>query len=60
MKNINQIESWWSHNGCWDREQASSIPYNNEDNYLSITDSWWNDLTDEEKLQVYTDFFEEL
>ena len=60
MKNIYHIESWWRHNGCWDREQASGIPYNREDDYLSITDNWWNSLTDGEKLQVFIDFFEDL
>lgn len=60
MKNIYHIESWWRHNGCWDREQASGIPYKREDDYLSITDNWWNSLTDGEKLQVFIDFFEDL
>ena len=54
------IEDWWRHNGCYDREQASGIPYEeNEDNYLEITDEWWNSLTDGEKERVYDDFFEE-
>ena len=55
-----KIENWWKHNGCYDREQASRIPYNKEDNYLQITDDWWNDLTDEEKKEVYEDFFSEV
>lgn len=52
-----KIENWWKHNGCYDREQASRIPYNKEDNYLQITDDWWDSLTDEEKKEVYEDFF---
>lgn len=60
MPGIYHIESWWRHNGCWDREQASGIPYCGEDNYLSITDAWWETLTDEEKEQVFNDFFEDL
>ena len=60
MACIYHIESWWRHNGCWDREQASGIPYCAEDNYLSITDAWWETLTDEEKEQVFNDFFEDL
>lgn len=60
MAGIYHIESWWRHNGCWDREQASGIPYCGEDNYLSITDAWWETLTDEEKEQVFNDFFEDL
>lgn len=54
------IENWWRHNGCYDREQASGIPYNKEDNYLQITDDWWDGLTDEEKKDVYEDFFSEV
>lgn len=55
-----QIEEWWRHNGCWDREQASGIPYNREDDYLSKTDDWWESLSDREKTQVFIDFFEDL
>lgn len=29
-----QIEDWWRHNGCWDREQASGIPYDGDVDYL--------------------------
>ena len=56
----NQIEDWWRHNGCWDREQASGIPYDGDDEYLALTDEWWGTLTDEEKEQVFIDFFEDL
>lgn len=55
-----QLEDWWRHNGCWDREQASGIAYNGDDNYLAITDDWWESLTIEEKKQVFIDFFEDL
>lgn len=59
MKNI---ENWWKHNGCWDREQASGISYNrgNVVDYLQITDDWWDSLSTNEKLNVYEDFFSEL
>ena len=57
------IESWWRHNGIWDREQASGILVENFDGeteiYLDTTDDWWDGLTDEQKRQVYDDFFEE-
>ena len=57
MNNI--IESWWRHNGCFDREQASGIPYNPEhaDAYLSLTDEWWESLTNKEKQEIYEEFF---
>jgi hypothetical protein len=55
-----QIEDWWRHNGCWDREQASGIPYNGDVDYLSKTDDWWESLSDREKEQVFVDFFEDL
>lgn len=55
-----QIEDWWRHNGCWDREQASGIPYNGNGDYLSKTDDWWESLSDREKEQVFIDFFEDL
>ena len=55
------IEHWWRHNGCYDREQASGIPYvpENAECYLSITDSWWESLTNKEKHKVYYDFFDD-
>ena len=57
------IESWWRHNGIWDREQASGILVENYDGetalYLESTDDWWDSLTDDEKQQVYEEFFEE-
>lgn len=63
MKNMNIIESWWRHNGIWDREQASGILVENYDGeteiYLDSTDDWWDGLTDEQKCQVYEDFFNE-
>lgn len=57
------IEDWWRHNGIWDREQASGILVENYDGetefYLESTDDWWDGLTDEEKLEVYNEFFDE-
>ena len=62
--NYTIIEAWWRHNGIWDREQASGILVENYDGetalYLQATDSWWDDLTDEQKLEVYNEFFEEV
>lgn len=60
MTSMYQIEDWWRHNGCWDREQASGIPYNGDDDYLSITDNWWTSMADNEKRQVFEEFFEDL
>jgi hypothetical protein len=61
---MNIIESWWRHNGIWDREQASGILAENYDGetalYLESTDDWWDDLTDIQKQQVYEEFFEEV
>lgn len=63
MRNMNIIESWWRHNGIWDREQASGILVENYDGetglYLKSTDNWWDDLTDIQKQEVYEDFFSE-
>lgn len=63
MKNMNIIESWWRHNGLWDREQASGILVENYDGetqlYLKSTDDWWDGLTNEQKLEVYNEFFME-
>lgn len=60
---MNRIESWWRHNGIWDREQASGILVENFDGetdiYLDATDDWWDGLTDSEKREVYEEFFEE-
>lgn len=57
------IENWWRHNGIWDREQASGILVENFDGetdiYLESTDAWWESLTDEEKKEVYEEFFNE-
>jgi hypothetical protein len=57
------IESWWRHNGIWDREQASGILVENYDGetalYLESTDDWWFGLTDIQKQEVYEDFFSE-
>jgi hypothetical protein len=60
---MNIIESWWRHNGIWDREQASGILVENYDGetalYLESTDNWWDALTDIQKQEVYEDFFNE-
>ena len=60
-KDILDIENWWRHNGCYDREQASGIPYDgNAGDYLAKTDEWWASLSIEERKQVYYEFFEEV
>ena len=54
------IEDWWRHQGCYDREQASGIPYDGKQSfYLFATDVWWDSLTEEQKLEVYNEFFAE-
>ena len=56
-----QIENWWKHNGCFDREQASGILYILPmGEYLAKTDDWWDSLTDGQKKEVYEDFFSEV
>ena len=61
--NMNIIESWWRHNGIWDREQASGILVENYDGeteiYLASTDDWWDGLSDKQKQEVYDEFFDE-
>ena len=61
--NMNIIESWWRHNGIWDREQASGILVENYDGeteiYLASTDDWWDRLSDKQKQDVYDEFFDE-
>ena len=58
-----ELDDWWQHNGIWDREQASGILVENYDGetalYLESTDDWWENLTNEQKLEVYNEFFEE-
>lgn len=59
--NIWVVENWWKHNGCYDREQASGIPYKGKaGDYLAKMDVWWLTLTDDEKIKVYCEFFEEV
>ncbi len=53
------VEEWWRHNGIFDREQASGIPYMAGDNYLQKTDEWWESLSNEAKLEIYNEFFNE-
>lgn len=61
MKEI--VENWWRRSGIWDRQQASGILVDDFDweteIYLAATDDWWGSLTDEKKMEVYKDFFEE-
>ena len=61
---ITNINEWWRHNGVWDRQQASGILLENFDGetaiYLQVTDDWWDDLSVEEKFNVYREFFEEV
>lgn len=58
------LDDWWRHNGCWDRQQASGIPYEDFDGeqglYLQVTDDWWEELTWSQKMEVYEDFFSEV
>ena len=60
---MNIIESWWRHNGIWDRQDASGIlveDYDGETSlYLESTDDWWDSLSDKQKQEVYEDFFSE-
>ena len=58
---MNRIENWWRHCGCYDREQASGIPYTPElsENYLQATDDWWDTLSDKAKRKVFEEFFSE-
>ena len=60
--NMNVIESWWRHNGVWDRQQASGYLVENYDGetalYLEATDEWWESLSPEQKKQVYEEFFD--
>ena len=64
MKKYNHIiEDWWRHNGIWDREQASGYLVEDYDGeteiYLEATDEWWESLSNEQKLKVYNEFFNE-
>lgn len=63
MKKYNYtiIEGWWRHNGIWDRQDASGIFYDGETElFLESTDEWWDNLTNEQKVEIYNDFFEEV
>ena len=53
------IEHWWKHLCSYERAQASGIAYNKENNYLIITDDWWDNLTDIQKKSIYETYFEE-
>ena len=54
-----ELEDWWRHNGCYDRAQASGIPYTGQDDYLSLTDKWWEKQDDDKRLAVFKEFFSE-
>ena len=62
---VSIIDRWWRHLGRWDREQATDGRYllENFDGetqlYLEATDNWWEELTDDEKREVYEEFFNE-
>lgn len=60
---LSDIESWWRHNGIWDREQASRILVEDFDGetqlYLDATDRWWDSLDTVDKFEVYESFFDE-
>ncbi len=56
------IEEWWRHNGTWDRYCASHIQKEDDEqveDYISRTDDWWGTLTDEQKVELYNEFFSE-
>jgi len=61
--NYTIIESWWRHNGIWDRQDASGIRVEDYDGetslYMESTDDWWDSLSDKQKQEVYEDFFNE-
>jgi hypothetical protein len=60
MVGIVDIDNWWRHNGCYDREQASGIPYDgNASDFLAKTDEWWYSLSLAERKWVYCEFFNE-
>ena len=64
MANYNHnIEDWRRQNGAYDREQASPFYWDKgrEDvaDYFKKTDEWWNSLTNEEKAEIYEEFFSE-
>lgn len=65
MPNKFEIEDWWRHNGCFDRAQASGIPYIRNGKkapigeYLKETDDWWASLSIAERKFVYCNFFVE-
>ena len=55
------IEDWWRHNGIADRIQASGIfCYDDVQFFFKKTDDWWDSLTDDEKKEVYEEFFSEV
>jgi hypothetical protein len=61
VKYNHNIEDWWRHLGCYDREQASGISYvkGHTAIHLQLTDAWWESLSNEQKAEVYEDFLNE-
>lgn len=61
--NYTVIEGWWRHLGTFGRQNATPLVFmsTQEDacDYLQRTDDWWDNLTDEQKLEVYNEFFDE-
>lgn len=55
------IETWWKHLGCYDREQVSGIPYGiyTLGEFLTTTDDWWENLSYEQREDAYDEFFSE-
>lgn len=57
------IEDWWRHCGCYDREEASPFYWEkakvSAQEFLDMTDKWWNNLSDKDKQFVYEEFFSE-
>jgi len=54
------IENWWRHLGCYDRQQASGIAYlGDTSTFLFETDNWWDGLDGQTRQQVYDNFFDE-
>ena len=62
QKNID-LNAWWSKLDIWGREWLSGYLVENYDGetelYLEATDEWWESLSNEQKLKVYNEFFNE-
>ena len=59
-----KIEDWWRHLGTYDRERVSGYHSTalcfNVAQFLFVTDEWWESLTDDEKTEIYEEFFSEV